>query len=248
MQGELVAVECARDCCTCIGMQPRIAEVRRDSLEKNDLRARALRERFTTAGVVVINLVSGPGAGKTTLLEATLHELGQRHRVAALTGDLATDNDAQRLARSGAPVRQISTGSVCHLDAKMIEAALGDWDLGALDFLFIENVGNLICPARYDLGEQLRAVLMCVTEGEDKPLKYPTIYNSADLAVITKCDIAHAAGFDRAAAHENINSVRPGLPILETSARAEGGVSGWIARVEACRPARSTPFRLPNAD
>ena len=115
-------------------MQPRIAEVRRDSLETERPRARALRERFTTAGVVVINLVSGPGAGKTTLLEATLHELGQRHRVAALTGDLATDNDAQRLARSGAPVRQITTGSVCHLDAKMIEAALGDWDLGALDF------------------------------------------------------------------------------------------------------------------
>jgi hydrogenase nickel incorporation protein HypB len=222
-------------------VQPRIVEVRQNILKQNDLRARALRRRFADAGVVVVNLVSGPGAGKTALLEATLREMRERYAVAALTGDLATDNDARRLARSGAPVRQISTGTVCHLEAQMIDDALGDWDLNALDYLFIENVGNLVCPASYDLGEQLRAVLLCVTEGEDKPLKYPTIFNSADLALITKCDLADAVGFDRTAAYENINDVRPGLPILETSSRSPAGIAEWIARLEACRRASVAP-------
>ena len=166
-------------------MQPRIVEVRQGVLKKNDLLARELRERFRAAGVYVVNLVSSPGAGKTSLLEATLRGLQPRHRVAALVGDLATDRDAQRLGRSGAPVRQITTGTVCHLDAEMLSAALADWDLEPIDFLFVENVGNLVCPASYDLGEDLRAVLLSVTEGEDKPLKYPTIFNGADLALIT---------------------------------------------------------------
>ena len=144
---------------------PRIVEVRQAVLKKNDLLARELRARFADAGVFVTNLVSGPGAGKTALLEHTLRDLHGEFRVAALVGDLATDNDAQRLARSGALVRQITTGTVCHLDAEMIDAALHDWDLASLDYLFLENVGNLVCPSSYDLGESLRVVLHAVTEG-----------------------------------------------------------------------------------
>lgn len=222
-------------------MQPRIIEVRQNILKQNDLLARELRSRYVDAGVYVVNLVSGPGTGKTELLEATLTALHGSHRVAALTGDLATDNDARRLARSGAPVRQISTGTVCHLDASMVQGALGDWDLGALDFLFVENVGNLVCPASYDLGEQLRVVLLAVTEGEDKPLKYPTIFNTADLAIITKIDLADAVGFDRETAYFNIREVRPGLPILETSARTGQGITEWVSYLEGIADERRSP-------
>jgi hydrogenase nickel incorporation protein HypB len=212
-------------------MQPRIVEVRQGVLKKNDLLARSLRERFRAAGVYVVNLVSSPGAGKTALLERTLTELGSSCRVAALVGDLATDNDARRLGRSGAPVRQITTGTVCHLDAEMVAAALADWDLEALDILFVENVGNLVCPASYDLGEDLRAVLLAVTEGEDKPLKYPTIFNGADLALITKIDLADAVDFRRDEALRNLQGVRPGIEILETSSRTGEGMAGWMARL-----------------
>jgi hydrogenase nickel incorporation protein HypB len=220
-------------------LQPRIVEVRQGILKKNDLLARGLRERFQEAGVYVVNLVSSPGAGKTALLEETLRRLQPRYRVAALVGDLATDNDARRLGRSGAPVRQITTGTVCHLDAEMLNASLADWDLAALDFLFIENVGNLVCPASYDLGERLRAVLLSVTEGEDKPLKYPTIFNGADLALITKIDLAEAVGFDRAGALKNLREVRPGLEVIETSSRTGAGMTAWLERLAAlAKPVR----------
>ena len=165
--------------------EPRLVEVRRNVLKQNDVIARALRERFRTSGVFVVSLVSSPGSGKTTFLEKTLIQLQPRYRVAALLGDLATENDATRLARSHAPVKQITTGTLCHLEAAMVQQALEGWDLQQLDFLFIENVGNLVCPSSYDLGENLRLVLMSVTEGEDKPLKYPTIFNSADVTVVT---------------------------------------------------------------
>lgn len=214
-------------------MSPRIVEVRQNVLKQNDLLAHALRDRFRAARVFVVNFVSAPGTGKTALLEAILTAMHGPYRVAAVTGDLATDNDAQRLARAGAPVRQISTGTVCHLDAQMLDRALADWDLGALDFLFVENVGNLVCPASYDLGEHVRVVLLSVTEGEDKPLKYPTIFNTADLAVVTKCDLADAVEFDRAAAYRNVHEVRPGLPILETSARTGAGIPELVHRLEA---------------
>jgi hydrogenase nickel incorporation protein HypB len=216
-------------------MQPRIVEVRQGVLKKNDLLARGLRDRFRAAGVYVVNLVSSPGAGKTALLEETLRRLQPRHRVAALVGDLATDRDAQRLGRSGARVRQITTGTVCHLDAEMLSASLADWDLAALDFLFVENVGNLVCPASYDLGEHLRAVLLSVTEGEDKPLKYPTIFNGADLALITKIDLAEAVEFDRAEALANLRDVRPGLEVLETSSRTGAGMEAWLDRLRELR-------------
>ncbi len=212
----------------------RIVELRRDVLKKNDVLARALRERFERAGVFVASLVSSPGAGKTELLERTLRRLRERGmRVAALTGDLATDRDAQRLAASGAQVAQIVTGTVCHLDAEMVERALVEFRLDALDALFIENVGNLVCPASYDLGEAVRVVLLSVTEGEDKPLKYPTIFNGADWVAITKTDLAGPAGFDRAALLENLERVRPGVDVLETSARTPGGLDAWIARIES---------------
>ena len=147
------------------------------------------------------------------------------HRVAALVGDLATENDAARLARSNAPVKQIITGTVCHLEAAMVENALQDWDLVDLDFLFIENVGNLVCPSSYDLGEDLRLVLMSVTEGEDKPLKYPTIFNSADVAILTKLDLATAVEFNWDEAQHSIQSVRPGMMVIKTSAKTEQGMS-----------------------
>jgi hydrogenase nickel incorporation protein HypB len=208
--------------------QTRLVEVRQKVLKQNDVVARAMRQRFHDAGVYVVSLVSSPGSGKTMFLEKTLSLVrGQGHRVSALVGDLATDNDAQRLARSGAPVRQITTGTVCHLEADMVEKALDGWNLAELDFLFVENVGNLVCPASYDLGEDLRLVLFSVTEGEDKPLKYPTIFNTADLAIITKIELADAVGFDREAAYRNIRAVRPGMEILEVSAKTGVGMDVW---------------------
>lgn len=216
-------------------VRTRLVEVRQNVLKHNDTVARALRERFEQAGVYVVSLVSSPGSGKTTFLEETLRRLRDRYRVAALVGDLATENDAARLARAEVPVRQITTGTVCHLDAEMVEKALAQWDLTAFDFLFIENVGNLVCPATFDLGEALRLVLFSTTEGEDKPLKYPTIFHTADLAVITKLDLATAVEFDATAAHKSIQQVRPGMPVLEVSAKREQGMPEWISLLEKSR-------------
>lgn len=213
----------------------RLVEVRQKVLKRNDILAAALRTRFAEAGVYVVSLVSSPGSGKTALLEATLSSLHAESRVAALVGDLATDNDAMRLARSGAPVRQITTGTVCHLDAEMVETALEGWHLNELDFLFLENVGNLVCPSSYDLGESLRVVLMSVTEGEDKPLKYPTIFHTADAAMITKMDLAAAVEFDRSAAIRNIHAVCPGIPILQVSTKRGEGLQEWLSHLRRAR-------------
>jgi hydrogenase nickel incorporation protein HypB len=227
----------------------RLVEVRQQVLKKNDLDARALRAKFRAAGVYVVSLVSSPGAGKTMFLEKLLGLLRPDYRVAALVGDLATDNDARRLARSEVPVKQITTGTVCHLDAAMVRSALADWPGGMptppttagikhatsgaawawqqLDFLFIENVGNLVCPATFDLGEDLRLVLFSVTEGEDKPLKYPSIFNTSDVAIITKMDLAAAVEFDAPAALRNIQSVRPAMQVFEVSAKTGHGMAAW---------------------
>jgi hydrogenase nickel incorporation protein HypB len=221
----------------------RLVEVRQHVLKHNDVVARALRQRFHEAGVYVISLVSSPGSGKTALLERLLSLLRERYRLAALVGDLATDNDARRLARSQVPVKQILTGTVCHLEAEMVRTALEGQRLEELDFLFIENVGNLVCPSSYDLGEDLRLVLFSVTEGEDKPLKYPTIFNTADVAVLTKVDLAEAVEFDRTAAERSVQSVRPGMRILEVSAKSGAGLEELLHFLEArrvaagCRPA-----------
>ena len=205
-------------------MTTRIVELRRGILKKNDELAAGLRASYAAAGVLVLNLVSSPGTGKTAFLERTLREvLAHGSRAAALVGDLETDNDARRLAASGAPVRQINTHGICHLDAEMIGKHLDGWEgvaLGELDYLFIENVGNLVCPSSYDLGERIRVVLLSVTEGEDKPLKYA--------AVITKMDIAEPCGFDRELALKNINEIRPGIRIFETSAKTGAGIEEWL--------------------
>jgi len=214
-------------------MTTRIVELRRGILKKNDELAAGLRARFTSAGVLVLNLVSSPGTGKTAFLERTLRELRARGaNAAALVGDLETDNDARRLAASGAPVRQINTHGICHLDAEMITKHLDGWEgvtLGGLNYLFIENVGNLVCPSSYDLGERIRVALLSVTEGEDKPLKYPGLFNSADAAVITKIDIAGPCGFDRDLALRNMNEIRPGIRVFETSAKTGAGMDEWLA-------------------
>ena len=208
--------------------EPRLVEVRKNVLKQNDLVARRLRERFRAAGVFVVSLVSSPGSGKTAFLEKTLTLLQPRYRVAALVGDLATENDAERLARSRAPVKQITTGTLCHLEAAMVEKALEGWDLNRLDFLFVENVGNLVCPSSYDLGEDLRLVLLSVTEGEDKPIKYPTIFNSADIAIVTKIDLAAVVEFDWPAVHGNIQAVRPGMPVFKLSAKTSEGMEDYV--------------------
>lgn len=207
----------------------RLIEIRQGVLSKNDQLAAELRSRFHAAGVFVVNLLSSPGAGKTSLLEATMRALLAEYRVAALVGDLATDNDARRLARSGGLVRQIQTGDMCHLEADIVARHLEGWDLNELDLLFIENVGNLVCPSGYDLGEATRVVLLSTTEGEDKPLKYPSTFATADAVLLTKMDLAEPVGFDRAQAEANIRSVNPLAPIIATSARREGGLAEWLA-------------------
>ncbi len=206
----------------------RLVQVRQRLLKQNDVTARALRNRFRTAGTYVVSLVSSPGSGKTAFLESVLTRLAAQYRVAALVGDLATDNDARRLARGGVPVRQIITGTVCHLEAAMISTALEGWDPAELDFLFIENVGNLVCPSTYDLGEDLRLVLFSVTEGEDKPLKYPTIFQTADVAILTKIDLASATDFDAEAARRSIQTVRPGMATFEVSSKTGANMDSWL--------------------
>jgi hydrogenase nickel incorporation protein HypB len=210
--------------------EPRIVELRRGVLEKNDLLAASLRERFRDAGVGVSNWVSSPGSGKTALLERLLAHLVDRGvRAAALVGDCATDNDARRLAAVGVPARQIVTDGMCHLEADVVathlDALAAQVPLAALDVLVIENVGNLVCPTSFDLGESQRVALLSVTEGEDKPLKYPQLFASADLVVLTKVDLAAAVEFDQDAALAALATVAPGRPVLSTSARTGVGVA-----------------------
>lgn len=210
-------------------MQPRLLEIRQDVLSKNDRLAQELRARFIAANTFVINLVSSPGTGKTTFLEHTLTQLtAEGVKAAALVGDLATENDARRLERSGAPVRQIVTAGICHLEAEMINRHLAGWNLEEIDVLFIENVGNLVCPSSYDLGENIRIALLSVTEGEDKPQKYPTMFSAADLVIITKMDLAAAAEFDEAAALNSIQAICPGVTVLKTSAKKGQGMADWL--------------------
>jgi hydrogenase nickel incorporation protein HypB len=213
--------------------QPRIVEVRKNILEKNDQLAHDLRSSFAQHGVLAVNFVSGPGAGKTELLRRTLAELGKTQRCAAVTGDLATANDAARLAQSGAPARQILTGTMCHLEADMVAEAIADWSLADLDYLLIENVGNLVCPGDFDLGEDLRVLLLSTTEGEDKPLKYPTLINTADVVIINKLDLAAAVECDVDLLEANIRQVRPGAGIFKVSAKTGAGFEPWLAYLRA---------------
>lgn len=205
----------------------RVVEVEKGVLAFNQRLAEENRARFDQAGVRVVNVLSSPGSGKTTLLARTLRELSRRAGV--IVGDLATQNDAERLREAGAPVVQIETGGVCHLEAAMVARAAALLDLEALDLLFIENVGNLVCPAAYDLGEHLRVVLFSTTEGEDKPLKYPTMFKTAQVVLLTKVDLSQAVGFDREAALENLRRVNPKAQVLEVSARTGQGLDAWYA-------------------
>ncbi len=201
----------------------------RPILEGNDAAAADLRARFEAQGTLAINLVSSPGTGKTELLTVVMRRMIERGLdVAALVGDCATDNDAARLAASGARVKQIVTEGLCHLESQMIDDHLAGFDGADGDYLFIENVGNLVCPSTFDLGESLRVVALSVTEGEDKPLKYPQIFHSADLALITKMDLAGPCEFDRDTCLTNIESVHPGLVVIETSARQSESVDAFI--------------------
>jgi hydrogenase nickel incorporation protein HypB len=220
---------------------PRILEVRTKILKANDELARGMRRQFEGLGLLVVNLVSSPGAGKTAFLKETLTRLAARgDACAAVVGDLETDRDARRLAGSGVPVRQINTHGLCHLEADMVARHLEGWDLAGLRYLFIENVGNLVCPTSWDLGESVRIALLSVTEGEDKPLKYPGLFNTADVAAITKLDLAVACDFDRGLTRANLDAVRPGMRVFETSAKTGTGLDEWLGYL-AERRAALTP-------
>jgi hydrogenase nickel incorporation protein HypB len=201
--------------------------IQRSLMEKNDRLAERNRGYFKAKRLLVLNVVSSPGSGKTTFIQQTATGLDGRLRLGVIVGDLATDNDAARLRTAGIPVVQITTGTVCHLDAAMVSRAASQLDLDQLDVLVIENVGNLVCPADYDLGENLRVVLLSVTEGEDKPLKYPPMFHSASVAVITKGDLAAAAGFDRQAALAGLRRISHHARVFEVSARTGQGMAAW---------------------
>lgn len=199
----------------------------RKVLNENDRIAAELRARFHAHNILCLNLISSPGAGKTSLLERTLQTLERQARVAVLTGDIQTDNDAKRLAGFGFPVQQITTGGTCHLNAQMINTALAQWNVDALELLFIENVGNLVCPSSYDLGEDAKIVLLSVTEGDDKPLKYPSIFFKSELLVLTKIDLLPHVPFDLSRAKENARRINPGIKILELSCLSGAGLADW---------------------
>jgi len=205
----------------------RTVEVHRAILDKNDRLAERNRGFFRARGLLVLNFLSSPGSGKTTFIRESVRKLGAELKTGVIVGDLATDNDAQRLRESGAPVVQITTGTVCHLEAEMVGRAVQRLDLAGLNLLIIENVGNLVCPASYDLGEDLRIVLLSVTEGEDNPLKYPPMFQSADVEVISKMDLAQACDYDRDTALANIRRVAPKARIFETSAKTAQGLDAW---------------------
>jgi|SRR5579871_2108801 len=211
--------------------------LQRKVLNENDRIAAELRLRFAERGVLCLNLISSPGSGKTTLLERTLEHLPAETRVAVLTGDIQTENDAARLRRFGFPVRQITTGGTCHLDARMIDRALAEWAPGTFDLLLIENVGNLVCPASYDLGEAAKIVVLSVTEGEDKPLKYPAIFFKSDLMVLSKLDLLPYVPFNLAAAEDNARRIHPSIETIKLSCLTGVGVGEWLKWIEARRRA-----------
>jgi hydrogenase nickel incorporation protein HypB len=212
-----------------------VVRVEQKVLNENQRIAVDLRRRFQEHDILCLNLVSSPGSGKTTLLENTLAAFRPEEKVAVLTGDLQTENDARRLARYGFPVQQIVTGGVCHLDGKMIERHLEPWSLADIDVLFIENVGNLVCPSSYDLGEEAKIVLLSVTEGEDKPLKYPSIFLKSSLLILTKVDLLPYVPFDIEAAKANARQINPGIEILEVSCTTGKGMDEWRAWLEKRR-------------
>jgi hydrogenase nickel incorporation protein HypB len=211
----------------------RTVDVRHAVLSQNDRLAEQNRGMFKALRLTVVNVLSAPGSGKTAILERTAAELGQRMRLAVIVGDLETDNDARRLRSRDVPAIQITTGTACHLDAHMVQHAMEQLDLRTRELLFIENVGNLVCPASFDLGEAARVVVISVTEGEDKPRKYPVIFQDASVVLVNKMDLAEAVDYDRTTALANIRHVAPQAQVLEVSARTGAGMSAWYAYLEA---------------
>ncbi|MBL9008127.1 MAG: hydrogenase nickel incorporation protein HypB [Myxococcales bacterium] len=239
------------DVCGCGDPAKVTIDVHRSLLEDNDHEAAHLRDHFARHGVTVLNLMGSPGSGKTALLEATAAALPGR-RLAAVSGDLATDLDAERLRRAGIVSRSITTGSACHLDAKMVHRALHLPDLAAAvdraDFFFIENVGNLVCPAIYDLGQQANVVVLSVTEGVDKPLKYPVMFERADLVVLSKIDLLPYLGdISLSTLRENVARIRPNLPLIATSARTSEGIQDWLAWLAQQHATSPTGSTVPSA-
>ena len=208
-------------------------EVEKKVLNENQILAEQLRERYRQQGILCVNLISAPGSGKTLLLEKTLERMDQGTRVAVLTGDLQTENDAQRLAKFGFPVKQIVTGGTCHLDARMVEKHLADWHLENIELLSVENVGTLVCPSSYDLGEDAKIVLLSTTEGEDKPLKYPSIFFKSELMILTKIDLLPYVPFKSNVAKENARRVHPQMEILEVSSTTGEGLDAWMNWITA---------------
>jgi len=202
--------------------------VEKKVLNENQQLAEKLRARFREHNVLCVNLISSPGAGKTSLLERTLESMDHLTRVAVLTGDIQTENDADRLKRFGYPVRQITTGGTCHLDARMIEKGLEGWSLDDLDILFIENVGNLVCPSSYDLGEEAKIVVLSTAEGDDKPLKYPSIFFKSELMILNKIDLLPHVKFDPEQAKQNARRVHPEMEIIEVSCTTGAGLDEWL--------------------
>jgi hydrogenase nickel incorporation protein HypB len=219
-------------------------EIEKKVLNENQLLAEQLRDRYREHGVCCVNLISAPGSGKTLLLERTLERLAPGTRVAVLTGDLQTENDAMRLARFGFPVKQIITGGTCHLDAKMIGKHLEGWNLDELDFLIVENVGNLVCPSSYDLGEECKIVLLSVTEGEDKPLKYPSIFSKSALMLLTKIDLLPYVPFKAGLARENARRVNPQIEIIDVSSTTGEGLDSWMNWLQRRNASESVGGRL----
>jgi len=209
----------------------------RKVLSENDRLAAELRTKFQAHGIFCLNLISSPGSGKTSLLERTLESFSRHERVAVLTGDIQTENDAIRLRRFHFPVKQITTGGTCHLDARMIEKHLADWRLEDIDLLLIENVGNLVCPSSYDLGETAKVVVLSVAEGDDKPLKYPSIFFKSDLLVLNKIDLLPYVPFDIHAAAENARRIHPGIEIVKVSCLNRSGLHEWLMWLEQRRRA-----------
>lgn len=202
--------------------------IERKVLSDNEEIAARLREGFRDAGTLTLNFIGSPGAGKTAFLERTLEKLPRHTRAAVLTGDLQTENDALRLQRYGYPVRQITTGGACHLDARMVENHLNGWLAKGLELLLIENVGNLVCPTSYDLGEDAKIVVASVTEGEDKPLKYPGIYHKAELMILNKADLLPHVPFNAELVKENAKRINPEIEIIETSCTTGLGLNRWL--------------------
>jgi len=210
-----------------------VITIERKVLARNDEFAAQNRARFAESGLFVFNIVSSPGAGKTSLLERTLERLRESTRIAVVEGDVQTDFDAQRVAKYGVPVVQIVTNGGCHLEARLVQDALAELDLANLDLLVIENVGNLVCPANYDLGEAMKVVLLSTTEGDDKPLKYPGMFRNASVLVINKTDLVPYAGCDLEAMRKNALSVNPNLTVFETSCTTGAGLDAWCGWLRA---------------